>query len=124
MEGASEAWILRIIKGILMAVVATLALVLVMSLLLKFVSMGDGVVYAVNQVIKAVSILVGCFVGIRGKLGFLKGAILGIIVMCINYLVFSIISSDWQFGLSNVIDIAIGGVMGLIGGAIKSTLSK
>lgn len=111
--------LLSVMKGILVGVICTLLLVLVFALFVKAGNAGEGVITVINQIIKIVSIFIGCFFATKcGRRGFFVGIVTGLSITCINYLVFSIIAGDWRFTLSTGLDLiiacALGGLCGVI----------
>ena len=101
-------------KGIALSAVFTLAMVLVFALFIKLFSVGSSVILPVNQVIKVVSIFLGCFLCIRPG----KSAICGLGTVIVTYFLFAIIAGEISFGWGNVLDLAFGALAGLISGAI------
>ncbi|HIY96551.1 MAG TPA: TIGR04086 family membrane protein [Candidatus Borkfalkia excrementigallinarum] len=105
-------------KGIALSAVFTLAMVLVFALFIKLFSVGSSVILPVNQVIKVVSIFLGCFLCIRPGKSAVKGAICGLGTVIVTYFLFAIIAGEISFGWGNVLDLAFGALAGLISGAI------
>lgn len=105
-------------KGIALSAVFTLAMVLVFALFIKLFSVGSSVILPVNQVIKVVSIFLGCFLCIRPGKSAVKGAICGLGTVIVTYFLFAIIAGEISFGWGNVLDLAFGTLAGLISGAI------
>ena len=65
-------------KGVCVASVCTLAAVLVFALCIKLFSLGASVIMPVNQLIKMLSIFLGCFICLRPGRAFIKGAVCGV----------------------------------------------
>ena len=106
-----------IIKGALCSVIITLFSVLIFALIVKFTMLNSGVIKAVNQFIKIISILLGSIFFIRGNLGLIKGVILGLLSTVITYLLFSLfcgISFNGSFILDIIFTAIIGGVSGIL----------
>ena len=76
---ATPAW-LRILKGLGMALVVTVAGVAVFALLMQWIRPTEGVVRVVNQVLKLVSVGAGVYVAV-GK-GCEGGLMKGILEVC------------------------------------------
>ncbi len=113
-----------IIKGALFSVIITLFSVLVFAFIVKFTLLGSGVIKAVNQFIKIISILLGSIFFIRGKMGLIKGLMLGALTAIITYLLFSLFSGGLSFNGNFFIDLIftsiIGGVSGILVVNMKS----
>ena len=107
-----------IIKGALCAVIITLFSILIFALIVKFTLFGNGVIKAVNQFIKIISILLGCAFFIRGNMGLIKGVLLGALTTLVTYLLFSLfggaVSFDGSFFLDLLFTAIIGGISGIL----------
>lgn len=111
-------------KSICVSAVFTLAAVLLFALFVKLFSLGQSVILPVNQVIKAVSVFLGCFLCIRGSRPVLKGMASGAGTALLTYFLFAAIAGSISFGWSNVIDFLFGAVAGGISGAIATLVRK
>lgn len=118
--------VLNILKGVFSAVSCSLVLVLLLAIIYRFVDMSDGLIIVLNQIIKILSILFGCYVcfKIDKSKGMLKGAILGAIYTIVAFFVFSILSSSFSFNMSLIYDIFFASVIGLVGGIIFVNVRK
>ncbi len=118
-----------IIKGGLFALIISIFAILLFAIILKFVNMSDLTVKIINQIIKVLSIFLGCFIALRknGKLGLYKGIIIGLIYTVISFLVFSMLDGNFSFSSSIVYDLlfsgVIGGICGLLAVNSKSKLA-
>ena len=113
-----------IIKGALCAVIITLFSVLVFAFIVKFALLNSGVVKAVNQFIKIISILLGCTFFIRGNMGLLKGALLGALTTLITYLLFSLFGAGVNFDGSFILDLVFTAIIGGISGILAVNFKK
>ena len=113
-----------IIKGALCSVIITLFSVLIFALIVKFTLLNSGVIKAVNQFIKIISILLGSMFFIRGKLGLIKGAILGLLTTIITYLLFSLFCGGISFNGSFILDIIFTAIIGGISGVLAVNMKK
>ena len=111
----------EVIKGSAAGLIITLVGVLVFALAIDLFSIPDGAIMPVNQVIKLISVFLGCLFSVRGEKGFLKGLLIGIIFSLTTALIFSMISGKVTFA-GIMIDALCGGVMGMISGAIVVNL--
>ncbi len=106
------------LKSVVLAVLITLASVLVFSLVVKNASLGTNAIKSVNQFIKVVSVFVGCFFMINGRLGFVKGAVSGLVYSVVVYLVFALISGSSPFTTQLLIDCVFTCIVGSLSGVV------
>ena len=116
----SRSNILHILISSVIAVSISLVLILIFALLLRFVNIDTGFIMPINQVIKMVSIFIGCLVGFKSNKynGFLKGLAVGVVYTVLAYLIFSLLSFSFNFNIAFIFDILcamlIGGISGII----------
>ena len=79
---------------------------------------GIGAITAVNQVIKAVAIFVGCMVCVKPSRGLLKGLVSGVAVIILTYFLFAILAGEISFGWTNVLDLVFGALVGAVSGFV------
>ena len=113
-----------IIKGALTAVMITLFGVLIFAVITKFTLFNDGVVKAVNQFIKILSIFLGCAFNIRGNNGLIKGGALAFLSTIIIYSLFSLFCGTSAFNQSFFIDLIFTIIIGAISGIIAVNAKK
>ena len=118
MRGAKKEAAAEVGKSVCIAAIVTLAEVLVFALLVKLFSIGSGAITAVNQVIKAVAIFVGCMVCVKPGRGLLKGLVSGVAVIILTYFLFAILAGEISFGWTNVLDIVFGALVGAVSGFV------
>lgn len=118
MRGAKKEAAAEVGKSVCIAAIVTLAAVLVFALLVKLFSIGSGAITAVNQVIKAVAIFVGCMVCVKPGRGLLKGLVSGVAVIILTYFLFAILAGEITFGWTNVLDIVFGALVGAVSGFV------
>lgn len=118
MRGAKKEAAAEVGKSVCIAAIVTLAAVLVFALLVKLFSIGSGAITAVNQVIKAVAIFVGCMVCVKPGRGLLKGLVSGVAVIILTYFLFAILAGEISFGWTNVLDIVFGALVGAVSGFV------
>ena len=111
--------IINIAKGVIIALLSTLILLLIFSAVLTYTQVSENIINPVIIVITAISILIGSSIGnikIR-KNGLINGAIIGLYIAII-YFTSSIL--NWHFGLKwqSIIMIIVGMVFGILGGII------
>lgn len=112
-----------IIKGTLTAVIISLFSVLIFGGVVKVALLSQGVIKAVNQFIKIISVFLGCSFCVRGRMGLIRGAILGVLSTIVTYLIFSLFSGEIYKSTSFILDVifmaVIGGVSGIIAVNVK-----
>ena len=118
MRGAKKEAAAEVGKSVCIAAIVTLAAVLVFALLVKLFSIGSGAITAVNQVIKAVAIFVGCMVCVKPGRGLLKGLVSGVAVIILTYFLFAILAGESSFGWTNVLDLVFGALVGAVSGFV------
>ncbi len=123
MSGRGSGGAAQIGKGACIAVIFTLAAVLVFALAIKLFSLPSSVITPVNQVIKFVAVFIGCFFCIRPGRAFFKGLLCGAIVALVTYFLFAVIAGSISFGWMNLLDLlfgaAAGGISALIAAAAR-----
>lgn len=114
-----------IVRSTIIAVLISLILVLIFSLLVNLLNIKEAIIMPINQVIKTLSILFGCFIGIKeGRNGALKGGMAGLLYTLLSIVIFGLISHAVKFNMLNLIDIALGIVTGAISGILAVNLKK
>ena len=124
MRGAKKEAAAEVGKSVCIAAIVTLAAVLVFALLVKLFSIGSGAITAVNQVIKAAAIFVGCLVCVKPGRGLVKGLISGVGVIVITYFLFAILAGEISFGWTNVLDLLFGALVGAVSGFIAGYIKN
>ena len=121
----NKKFLFDLLRGTVIAVLISLALVLLFALVVNLTDVPEGVVAPVNQAIKVVSVLVGCLVGFKEKRqGAFKGAIAGLLYTFLSILIFGLISNNVKFNAASLIDVALGIVTGAISGIIAVNVGK
>ncbi len=114
-----------ILRTTVIAVIVSLVMVLVFSLIVNLTNVNEKIILPINEAIKVVSILAGCFIGFKElKLGAFKGAISGLLYTFLSILIFGIISHGVKFNALSLIDVALGIVAGAISGIIVVNLKR
>jgi putative membrane protein (TIGR04086 family) len=119
--------VLAIVKGSLVALVISLVCILFFAFIIKLFGLTDGWIKPINQVIKAVSILIGVFFGLKkdNKNGLVKGLLIGLVYTILAFVVFSILNGGFDFDKTLLTDVLFGAIMGAICGVIAvNTQSK
>lgn len=110
----------QIVKGVLIAFLVTLILLVIFSAILTYTNVKEDVINPVIIVITVISILIGSsIVNMKIKRnGIANGGLIGGTYILILYITSSVI--NWNFGLNlqSVIMIVLGILFGIIGGII------
>lgn len=96
----------------------TLVCILLFALVVKLACLGTGVIKGVNQFLKVFSIFIGVFFTVKGKFGFLKGAIIGLFSTVLTFLLFALIGNGVVSPATFFIDGLFGAIIGLVCGVI------
>lgn len=124
-EKGQKVWF-NVLKGSLIALAISMAGILVFALLIKYVAIPTSVIKPVNQVIKGVSLLIGCFIALKkaDKMGLVSGLLIGLSYTVLAFLVFSILDGNFEFSKTLVNDLLFGGIIGAICGIIAVNFRK
>lgn len=118
-KGAAE-----IGKAVGIALIFSLASVLVLSLLVRFAGLGDNVVKPINQFVKILAVFLGCYFSIRDGAGLWKGLISGVAIILVTFLVFALISGSIAADISLLWDVLFGAAIGGVSGIVAVNLKK
>ena len=113
-----------VVKSALFSLIITLVSVLILGIIVKFVVIPPTILLPVNQVIKVISVLLGCVIAIRDKRnGALKGGICGLIYTLLSVFIFLILGISLKESFS-FIDVLLGIIIGAISGIIAVNTGK
>ena len=107
-----------VLKAAALSLIFGLCGVLIFALIVKFAAPTETVIKIVNQIIKVLSVFLGCVFAVKGKLGIVKGGVSGAVFTVLLYAVFAIMSGARLFSLEMLIDFAFTAVIGAISGII------
>ena len=124
MERSENVGLACVIKGVLTAIITALVGVLIFACVVKITLMQSNSVKIINQIIKIVSVFLGCMVAVRAEKGLLKGSLIGAISNLLIYAIFALISKTPLFGLSFFIDLIFMAVIGGISGVIAVNIKR
>lgn len=114
----------QIVRGVVTALLTTLVSVLVFAFILSVTNLSDGVIKPINQIIKVVSVFLGCFLSVREDKGFVKGGLIGLISAILTLLIFSLLAGGVNSWGSAIIDLICGFIMGGLSGVISVNLPR
>ena len=114
-----ENLVLGFLKGLIISMLVSFGLIIILAFSLKWFSISESLIYPLNLVIKAISVIIGSCIAIKGKTkGLLKGVVFGILYVFLAFTCFSFLSKSFIFDLSLFLDILsaciAGGVVGII----------
>ncbi len=113
------------VKAVVVAVITSLALILLAAFLIKIFNIDTKYISVINQIIKGVSILTAALICFRlPQNGWLRGIVLGIFYILFAFIVFSLLDGSFAISLCLINDLALGGVSGLISGIVAVNLRK
>jgi putative membrane protein (TIGR04086 family) len=113
-----------VLKGALFAVSVSLVAILLFAFIIKLTSISDGLISPINQAIKGISILMGCFYTFKHTQsnGLIKGILIGVLYTMLSFLIFSLLNGELSFTKTFVNDILFGAIIGAICGVIAVNL--
>lgn len=118
--------ILNMLKGVFWAISFSLICILIFAFIIKFTNLSESAISPINQVIKVLSILFGCFIASK-KIktnGWLWGLMIGALYTILAFLTFSILDGEFRFSLNLLNDFVFGSILGMISGIITFAIRK
>jgi putative membrane protein (TIGR04086 family) len=73
----------------------------------------------VNQIIKILSVFIGCICSLSGEKGLLKGIITGTIITLVTFILFAVMTKTNVFTISILWEILLGATIGGLSGIIS-----
>lgn len=106
-----------IAKGVIIAIIASMVLLLIFSAILTYTTISEGVSNPVIIIITAVSILIASQLSTRKikKNGIVNGGIIGGIYIITLYLISSIVTGNFSLGINAIIMIVASIIAGMFG---------
>ena len=125
-EGELPANIMRIVKGVVLAISLSLILLLIFALLLTYTNISEDTMMPVVMTIVGISILIGSTICARKikKNGIVNGGLVGLIYVLLLYLISSLCLVGFSLTMSSFIMLIVGLVTGMLGGIIGVNLNK
>ena len=119
-EVKNKSQLIWILKGYVIAIVSTIILLSIFSILLVNTSISEKTINPTIITLTCVSILIGSTISMRKvrKNGLLNGALIGIIYVFTIYLISSFLKNSFSFNISAIIMFLMGICGGIIGGLI------
>ena len=113
-----------IIKGCLISVICSLLSIFIFAFVIKFASLNGAVIKTVNQFIKVFAIFLGCIFSLDGKLGLIKGGLIGVCSSFIIYLVLTVIAGNIDWGAAFIVEMIFSAIVGSISGIIAVNMKN
>lgn len=110
----------NIFKGVGTALISTVVLLLIFSIILTYTNMSEETIVPVIIIVTAISILLGSSIGnmkIR-KNGIVNGGLIGGIYIAILYIISSILNWKFNLNMQSIIMMIVGIIFGILGGII------
>ena len=125
-EGELPANIMRIVKGVVLAISLSLILLLIFALLLTYTNISEDTMMPVVMTIVGIGILIGSTICARKikKNGIMNGGLVGFIYVLLLYLISSLCLVGFSLTMSSFIMLIVGLVTGMLGGIIGVNLNK
>lgn len=116
----------RIIKGSLLAIFISLALLFIYAMILTYTEVSESTMIPVVLVIVGISILIGSMISARTirKNGLLNGAIVGLVYVITLYIASSLCLVGFSLTSNSIIMMIVGIITGIIGGIIGVNLNR
>ena len=117
---------LTILKGAMNALIVSLLSILLFAFIIKLTSLSDGLIKPINQVIKVLSILIGCFFAFKkdSEKTLLKGGLIGVVYTILAYILFSALNGKFEFSVSLIFDVLFSLALGVICAIICNIFRK
>ena len=119
-----QSTVFQVLKGAFFALVFSLLYTVIFAVILRFVPLGDKVVYPVNQVVKLVCIVGATLLCVRGEKGFFKGGGIGLIFTALSYLAFAAIGGNFSLSWLIIVEIAAAFLAGGLAGSLAVNTKK
>ena len=112
--------ILSYLKGLIVSMLVSFALVILLAFSLKWFSMSEKLISPLNLAIKTISVLIGSCIAVKGESrGLLKGVLFGFLYISLAFVSFSFLANTFSMDLSLILDVLCACIAGGIVGIIK-----
>lgn len=118
--------ILAVLKGSIIALVISLLSILAFAFIIKLTGLNDNLIKPINQVIKVLSIFIGCLLAFKkdGEKTLIKGGIIGVLYIILAFVLFSILNGGFDFSAGIFLDILFGLIVGVICAVVCNLFRK
>lgn len=112
--------IVDFLKGLIVAMLISFALVIVLAFCLKWFSIDEKFISPLNIAIKIISVVVGSAIAVKGgSKGLVKGLVFGGLYIALAFTSFSFLAKSFSFDLSLLLDLFCSCIAGGLVGIIK-----
>lgn len=120
MENTQTATIKQIMKGVGIALLSTILLLIIFAIILTCTNVSESTISPVIIVTTGVSIFIGSIIANRKitKNGIINGGLVGIIYILIIYLISSLLNGKFSLNIQSIIMMIVEFFCGMIGGII------
>lgn len=120
MENTQTTTIKQIMKGVGIALTATLLLLIIYAIILTCTNVSESTISPVIIIATGISILIGSIIANRKitKNGIINGGLIGFIYILIIYLISSLLNGNFSLNIQSIIMIISAFFCGMIGGII------
>ncbi len=119
-SSSNQSVVFDFIKGIIIASLVSLALVILFAFFIKWFDISDGYLNLITLLVKAISVIIGSIFAVKGdSKGLVKGVVFGLIYIIFAFVIFSFLAGSFSVGLSTLLDLAFASLLGGIVGIIK-----
>jgi len=117
---------ITVFKGLLFSICFSLVGILLFAFSLRFFDLSDLGIKVVNQIIKTLSIFLGCFTSLKKNRanGLIKGVIIGVFYTIVSFFLFSILNGEFSFSVNLIFDLLFSIVVGAICGVLCVNILK
>ncbi len=117
---SNENIVFDFLKGILIASLLSLGLVILAAFCLKWFDLPSVFIAPITLAIKGLSVLVGAIFAVKGThKGLAKGVLFGIIYIIVALVIFSLLAGTFAIGISTLLDVLFAALLGGIVGIVK-----
>lgn len=114
-----------VFKSVIYAVTCSLMLILLFAILIWIINIPESFILPINQVIKVISLFVGCYIGLKNtKNGLINGFIIGAFYSVISFAIFSFLCNQFTLGLTTFTDILFSTLIGSICGMLAVNFNR
>ena len=119
-ENKSGNIVVNYLKGLIVAMLISFALVLVLAFSLKWFSIDEKLISPLNLVIKAISVVIGACIAVKGdNKGLVKGITFGFLYISMAFASFSLLANTFTINLSLILDVVCSCIAGGLVGIFK-----
>ena len=117
--------VMCIIKGVFVALLASLIMTMAVVLLAMFTEIPDNFLTPIDVISKQIAVVLGVFTAVNHKMkGWLTGLCVGLLFAVLSFVINSIMSGSFVFDQSLGMSILFSGILGVISGIIGVNFKK